>query len=126
MPKQRAASGWFLPTRFYLSGLSSISADQVHRPMRWLFGLCNGPANKSVCSITLRERGNCWPIRSMNCARKVNPICYLPHDGINANNITGKRYRDHLEEAGFDAFTIPNQGRGAAMMRIEAVRRILP
>jgi len=59
-------------------------------------------------------------------ARKVSPICYLPHDGINANNITGKRYRDHLEEAGFDAFTIPNQGRGAAMMRIEAVRRILP
>ena len=34
-------------------------------------------------------------------SRRLHPICYLPHDGINANNITGKRYRDHLEEAGF-------------------------
>lgn len=55
-----------------------------------------------------------------------NAVCYLPHDGINENNITGKRYRDHLEDAGFETVVIPNQGRGAAMMRIEAVRRILP
>ena len=59
-------------------------------------------------------------------SRRLHPICYLPHDGINANNITGKRYRDHLEEAGLETVVIPNQGRGAAMMRIEAVRRIMP
>ena len=59
-------------------------------------------------------------------ARKFHPVCYLPHDGVNANNITGKRYRDHLEDAGFDTVVIPNQGKGAAMMRVEAVRRILP
>jgi phage terminase large subunit len=53
-------------------------------------------------------------------------VCYLPHDGINANNVTGKRYSDHLAEAGFETVVIPNQGRGAAMMRIEAVRRIMP
>lgn len=53
-------------------------------------------------------------------------ICYLPHDGVNANAITGKRYVDHVRDAGFEAATIPNQGKGAAMMRIEAVRRILP
>ena len=29
-------------------------------------------------------------------------ICYLPHDGVNANAITGKRYEDHLREAGFE------------------------
>jgi phage terminase large subunit len=58
--------------------------------------------------------------------RKVHPICYLPHDGVNSNNITGKRYKDHLEDAGFDTVVIPNQGKGAAMMRVEAVRRILP
>lgn len=51
---------------------------------------------------------------------------YLPHDGLNANNVTGKRYADHWEDAGFDVVTIGNQGRGAAMMRIEAVRRLLP
>ena len=42
------------------------------------------------------------------------------------DNVTGKRYRDHLEDAGFDVVVIPNQGAGAAMQRIEAVRRILP
>ena len=30
-----------------------------------------------------------------------NAILYLPHDGVNENNITGKRYEDHLREAGF-------------------------
>src|SRR6185312_13448186 len=54
-------------------------------------------------------------------------ICYLPHDGVNENNITGKRYFEHLSDAGFEVMPpIPNQGRGAAMMRIEAVRRIMP
>lgn len=52
--------------------------------------------------------------------------CWLPHDGVNANNITGKRYEDHLREAGFDVEVVPNQGRGAAKLRIEATRRILP
>jgi phage terminase large subunit len=52
--------------------------------------------------------------------------CFLPHDGINENNITGKRYEQHLKDAEFDVTTIPNQGRGAAAMRIEAVRRIMP
>ena len=54
-------------------------------------------------------------------------ICHLPHDGINANNITGKQYKDHLADAGFNVPPpMKNQGSGAAMMRIEAVRRIFP
>lgn len=54
-------------------------------------------------------------------------ICVLPHDGVNENNITGKRYEDHLREAEFEvAAPIKNQGRGAASMRIEAVRRLGP
>jgi phage terminase large subunit len=48
----------------------------------------------------------------------------LPHDGVNENNILGKRYEDHLRDAGFDVRSVKNQGRGAASMRIEAVRRI--
>jgi len=51
---------------------------------------------------------------------------HLPHDGVNENNLTGKRYEDHWREAGFDVQVIKNQGKGAAMMRIEAVRRLLP
>jgi phage terminase large subunit len=27
--------------------------------------------------------------------------CILPHDGVNKNVITGKRYEDHLQDAGF-------------------------
>jgi phage terminase large subunit len=51
---------------------------------------------------------------------------FLPHDGVNENNLTGKRYADHLRDAEFDVTVIPNQGRGAAAMRIEAVRRVFP
>jgi phage terminase large subunit len=50
----------------------------------------------------------------------------LPHDGTNTNNVTGKKYVDHWREAGFSAREIPNQGRGAAKQRIEAVRRLFP
>lgn len=54
-------------------------------------------------------------------------ICILPHDGVNENNVTGKQYKDHLSDAGFDVpKPIPNQGKGAAMMRIEAARRLFP
>jgi len=54
-------------------------------------------------------------------------IVRLPHDGVNENNILGKRYEDHIREAGFRVDpSVPNQGRGAAAMRIEAVRRIFP
>jgi len=53
-------------------------------------------------------------------------LCILPHDGVNENNITGKRYEQHLRDAGFDVTIVKNQGRGAAMMRVEAVRRLFP
>jgi phage terminase large subunit len=52
----------------------------------------------------------------------------LSHDGVNAKVITGKKYEDHLRDAGSWSSEPPvrNQGRGAAMMRVEAVRRIFP
>lgn len=53
-------------------------------------------------------------------------LCVLPHDGVNENNITGKRYEQHLRDAEFETKVVKNQGRGAAMMRVEAVRRIFP
>jgi phage terminase large subunit len=52
---------------------------------------------------------------------------YLPHDGVNENNVTGKKYEDHLRDAGFNVEPpVKNQGKGAAAMRIEAVRRLGP
>lgn len=54
-------------------------------------------------------------------------IIILPHDGVNDSNVTGKRYEDHLRDAGFQVEPpVPNQGKGAAAQRIEAVRRIFP
>ena len=55
-----------------------------------------------------------------------NAMCVLPHDGVNTNNITGKQYKDHLADAGFEVTVIGNQGPGAASMRIEAGRRLFP
>jgi phage terminase large subunit len=52
-------------------------------------------------------------------------INFLPHDGVNENNIIGKKYADHWRDAGFAVEPpVKNQGKGAAMMRIEAVRRL--
>lgn len=63
-------------------------------------------------------------LRSRGWARAA---IHLPHDGVNASNITGKRYVDHWRDAGFEApEPTPNQGAGAAMQRVEAVRRTLP
>lgn len=64
-------------------------------------------------------------MRENGYAKAIN---YLPHDGVNADKVfTGKRYIDHWEEAGFTCEPpVPNQGPGAAMMRIEALRRLGP
>ena len=54
-------------------------------------------------------------------------LVYLPHDGVNANNVTGKRYEQHWRDADFNVMPpVKNQGPGADSMRIEAVRRLGP
>jgi phage terminase large subunit len=53
-------------------------------------------------------------------------LCVLPHDGANHNHITAIRFEDHIRAAGFDAETVQNQGKGAAMQRVEAARRLFP
>lgn len=52
--------------------------------------------------------------------------CYLPHDGANHDKVYSVSYESALREAGFDVTVIPNQGTGAAKMRIEALRRLFP
>lgn len=46
----------------------------------------------------------------------------LPHDGAKADAVTAVRFEDHIRNAGFSVRTVPNQGKGAAMKRIEAAR----
>lgn len=52
--------------------------------------------------------------------------CILPHDGAKEDAITAIRYEDHIRAAGFEVQTIPNQGKGAALKRVEVARRIFP
>lgn len=52
--------------------------------------------------------------------------CILPHDGAKADAFTAIRFEDHISAAGFRARTIPNQGRGAAIKRVEAARKLFP
>jgi phage terminase large subunit len=52
--------------------------------------------------------------------------CVLPHDGASNDKVFQVSYESALRSAGFDVRVVPNMGAGAAMIRIEAVRRVLP
>jgi phage terminase large subunit len=53
-------------------------------------------------------------------------LCVLPHDGERADHLTADKFADHIEQAGFRTQTVKNQGKGAAMKRVEASRRLFP
>lgn len=53
-------------------------------------------------------------------------LCVLPHDGEKVDHLTADKFADHIRAAGFRTETIRNQGKGAAMKRVEAARRLFP
>jgi phage terminase large subunit len=53
-------------------------------------------------------------------------LMVLPHDGATNDKVYDVSYESALRDAGFDVRVIPNQGKGAAKMRIEAARRLFP
>lgn len=55
-----------------------------------------------------------------------NAECVLPHDGEHRDAVTAIRFEDHIRSAGFEVRTVANQGKGAAMKRVEAARRLFP
>ena len=55
-----------------------------------------------------------------------NALCILPHDGATNDKVYAVSYESALREAGFEVTVVPNQGKGAAMFRIEAARRLFP
>lgn len=52
--------------------------------------------------------------------------CWLPHDGATHDRVYAVSYESALRSAGYETVIVPNQGRGAAIQRVEAVRRIFP
>lgn len=53
-------------------------------------------------------------------------MCILPHDGATNDRVHDVSYESALRAAGFEVQVIANQGTGAAMKRVEALRRLFP
>jgi phage terminase large subunit len=53
-------------------------------------------------------------------------LCVLPHDGATQDKVYAVSYESALREAGFDVRVVPNQGKGAAAIRVETARRLFP
>lgn len=51
---------------------------------------------------------------------------WLPHDGEKQDSVFDASYQGFFRKAGFAVTVVPNQGKGAAKMRIEAVRQHMP
>jgi phage terminase large subunit len=51
---------------------------------------------------------------------------YLPHDGDQQDKVFDTSYRKAFEAAGYEVEVIPNQGKGAAMQRVEKARELFP
>jgi phage terminase large subunit len=51
---------------------------------------------------------------------------WLPHDGSTQDKVYDVSYESALKQAGYEVTVVPNQGKGAAMARIEAGRRMFP
>lgn len=56
----------------------------------------------------------------------ANAHCVLPHDGVTHDRVFDTTYEGALRQAGFHVDVVPNQGKGAAAQRVEAVRRWFP
>lgn len=50
----------------------------------------------------------------------------LPHDGATNDRVVDVSFESAFRAAGYDVTVIPNQGKGAARLRIEAARRVFP
>jgi phage terminase large subunit len=55
-----------------------------------------------------------------------NSAIWLPHDGSTHDKVFDVSYQSAFERAGYTVTVIPNQGRGAAMARVNSLRRMFP
>ena len=51
---------------------------------------------------------------------------WLPHDGDQQDKVIDTSYRKAFEEAGYGVEVVPNQGKGAAMQRVDKARTLFP
>lgn len=55
-----------------------------------------------------------------------NTTIWLPHDGDTQDKVFDVSYKKAFEGAGYAVEVVPNQGKGAAMMRVRAGQRVFP
>jgi phage terminase large subunit len=65
-------------------------------------------------------------VKWLRSAGWEDAVCVLPHDGRKHDNVFATTPEKFLREAGFPVEVVPNQGKGAAMERIYALRAIMP
>lgn len=56
----------------------------------------------------------------------ANTGIWLPHDGATKDKVFSVSYESAFTDAGYTVEVVPNQGHGAAVARINALRRIFP
>ena len=56
----------------------------------------------------------------------TNTTIWLPHDGDSNDKVFDISYASAFEKAGYSVEVVPNQGKGAAMQRVESSRRVFP
>lgn len=55
-----------------------------------------------------------------------NTGVWLPHDGATHDKVFSVSFQSAFEAAGYQVTVVPNQGRGAAISRVNALRRVFP
>lgn len=63
-------------------------------------------------------------MRSRGYCDNNKPTIWLPHDGDTQDKVIDVSYRSAFEAAGYTVEVVPNQGKGAAMMRVERARNL--
>lgn len=57
---------------------------------------------------------------------EANTGIWLPHDGATHDKVFNVSYQSAFEAAGYQVEVVPNQGKGAAIARVNAARRMFP
>lgn len=57
---------------------------------------------------------------------KDSTTVWLPHDGEQGDKVYAVSYESAVSDAGYDVLVVPNQGKGAALNRVDAGRRLFP
>lgn len=53
-------------------------------------------------------------------------LCVLPHDGGTSDRVYAVSFEGALRKVGYEVTVVPNQGKGAAMQRVQALRNLFP